>query len=205
MTPTIAAALALAAAPGDPSELRPPAPGVILDHPARALDRRRVRVQTGGMALLTAWSIANLGGGLAGNLVVPAGRDARYFHQMNWAWNTVNLTLGAVGLAGARRDHRRARPRPRGAVLQDITRAQRVFAVNALLDVVYMVGGYATWEIGKDRESPRLRGYGQAVVLQGAFLLAFDLAMIFAHEPPRLALAPLAAPGARGLALAGRF
>ena len=205
MTPALVA-LALAAAPGDPSDLRPPTPKVRDDPAALALDRRRLRVQTGGMALLTAWSIANLGGGLAGNLLVPVGRDARYFHQMNWAWNTVNLTLGAVGLVSARRDRRRARPRPRAAVEADITRAQRVFAVNALLDVVYMVGGYATWELGKDRESPRLRGYGQAVVLQGAFLLAFDLAMILAHEPPtRLALAPLAAPGARGLALISRF
>ncbi len=204
----LALALALADAPsptGGAVALAPPST------PAAThveVDRRRVRVQLAGMGVLTGWAAANLIGGAIGNLVVPVGRDARYFHQANWAWNTVNLTLGAIGLRSARRE----RPGAAGPRQVDaaITRAQRVFAVNALLDVGYVVGGYTTWEIGKDRESARVRGYGEAVIFQGAFLLAFDLAMILAHETGarRLERAPVLAPIAgpvQGLALGGRF
>ncbi|MCB9568179.1 MAG: hypothetical protein H6710_13380 [Myxococcales bacterium] len=173
------------------------------------LDHRQHRIQSAGMFTLTGWGIANIVGGVAGNLATPRGEPARYFHQMNALWNTVNLTLGAIGLRNARR----ARPSigRRDGVIREVSRTQRVFAVNALLDVAYMLGGYATWEIGKERASPRLRGYGAAVVFQGAFLIAFDLAMIAAHERSlrrsggvyRLSAAPT--PGGAALALSGAF
>jgi hypothetical protein len=71
-----------------------------------------------------------------------------------------------------------------------------------------MLGGYLTWELGKDHESARLRGYGASVILQGAFLMAFDLGMVAVHERNRrrldLAVVPLAGP-VQGAALAGRF
>lgn len=178
------------------------APGSVI----AAVDRRRQRVQLVGMATLTGWAIANITVGVAGNLATPPS-DARYFHQMNALWNTVNLTLGAIGLRSALRERPRLGRRSRAAVAGDIDRSQRVFAINALLDVAYMLGGLATWELGKDHESARVRGYGAAVIFQGAFLMAFDLAMIGAHERGRRRLDLTVAPAVSGgtIGVAGRF
>ena len=198
-----------------------PAPSLPVEGPAEAeeplhippeiaiLDRRQRRTQTAGMATLTGWSIANIVGGVAGNLATPRGDPWRYAHQMNAMWNTVNLTLGAIGLAHARRD--RSQVGKRLGVRADIAKTQRVFAVNALLDVAYMLGGAITWELGKDRESPRLVGYGASVIAQGAFLMLFDLAMVSAHERglrrslPRTSVSAAPIRGGAAMSLRGAF
>jgi hypothetical protein len=200
--PSPTASPSAAALPADSERVDVP-PHLVL------LDRRQRRIQTIGMATLTGWSIANIVGGVAGNLATERGDPLRYAHQMNAMWNTVNLTLGAIGLANARRE--RAVIGRRFGVAAEIAKTQRVFAINALLDVVYMLGGYATWEIGKDLESPRVIGYGGAVILQGAFLMAFDLGMIAAHERnlrrrlPGYAIAPAPTPGGAALVVRGAF
>jgi hypothetical protein len=48
---------------------------------------------------------------------------------------------------------------------------QPILGINAGLDVVYLIAG-AALALGR---GPRLRGFGWAVLVQGAFLLAFDL------------------------------
>jgi hypothetical protein len=142
------------------------------------------------MGVLTGWAVANIGGGVAGALLVPG--DGRYFHQMSAMWNTVNLTLGVVGLAtGARRRG----PSDQDAAQKIHRRTQRTFFVNGILDVVYVAGGVATAELGRQHGSARALGYGRAIVVQGAFLLLFDLGMLLAHERvaarfSRLRLAP---------------
>lgn len=173
------------------------------------LDRRQHRIQTAGMATLTGWSIANIVGGVAGNLATPRGNPWRYAHQMNAMWNTVNLTLGAIGLASVRRA--RSQVGQRFYVRENVAKTQRIFAVNALLDVAYMLGGVITWEIGKDRESPRLIGYGASIIGQGAFLTLFDLAMVSAHERglrrslPGYSIGAMPTPGGAAMSLGGAF
>jgi len=173
------------------------------------LDRRQHRIQTAGMATLTGWSIANIVGGVAGNLATPRADPWRYAHQMNAMWNTVNLTLGAIGLTNARKA--RAQVGERRGVRADVAKTQRIFAVNALLDVAYMLGGTITWELGKDRESPRLIGYGASFIGQGAFLMLFDLAMVSAHERglrkslPGYSVGAMPTPGGAAMSLRGAF
>ncbi len=187
---------------GRPEEPRIPAELALLD-------RRQHRIQTAGMATLTAWSIANIVSGAAGNLATPRGNPWRYAHQMNAMWNTVNLTLGAIGLANARKA--RSKIGRRLGVRADVAKTQRIFAVNALLDVAYMLGGVITWELGKDRESPRLIGYGASIIGQGAFLMLFDLAMVSAHERglrkslPGYSIGAMPMPGGAAVSLGGAF
>ncbi|MBK8262919.1 MAG: hypothetical protein IPK80_16475 [Nannocystis sp.] len=199
-----------AAAPAEPAAAAPAEPPAA-ESPAQvaeardvAVDARRRRLQIGGMSVLLGWAGANILTGIAGNIATSADNPLRYAHQMNWAWNTVNLTLGAVGLRSALREG----PLRGSALPRSIVRTRRIFAINALADVGYMLGGYLTWELGKDHESARLRGYGASVILQGAFLMAFDLGMVAVHERNRrrlgLAVVPLAGP-VQGAALAGRF
>lgn len=193
-----------------------------LDGPARRYHQRRTGLGLGGMATLTGWSVANIAGGLAGNFTTTGER--RFFHQGNAAWNSVNLVLGIVGLVGSSRERREPVNLTVGA--ERATRAQFVFLVNAGLDVVYMGAGVASWAVASDPGvvaaplDARLRGYGQALVLQGAFLFVFDVAMAWSHRilleqarhkrTPKLQLSPMAGPvfgPGRGLHLgvAGQF
>ncbi len=143
-------------------------------------DRRQHRIQSDGMLALTGWSLINIITGIAGNITTDRGDPWRYAYQMNALWNTVNLTIGSIGIASALRN--RSQVGHRRGVRAKVSKIQRIFAINALLDVAYMLGGTLTWELGKDRQSPRLIGYGASVIAQGAFLMVFDLSMIDAHE-----------------------
>ena len=145
-----------------------------------ALDyhRRRTTLGLAGMGTLTGWAVANLGGGIYGWLTTRG--PTRFFHEGNAAWNTVNLALGITGLVSERRDRRapvdlatgRARARD----------DQKVFGINAGLDVVYLSAGAILWSLGRDFGPDRVLGYGRALILQGAFLFVFDVGMMLAHE-----------------------
>lgn len=163
------------------------------------------RTQIGGMSVLTGWAIANIGGGIAGALLVEG--DRRFVHEMNAMWNTVNLTLGIVGLA----TQARRKPGPGRSDAHDTyRRTRRTYFVNGMLDVLYISGGVATAELGRRYGSARARGYGSAVVFQGAFLLLFDLGMLLAHERvaarvPKLRIVPHATARAFGLVATTSF
>ena len=56
---------------------------------------------------------------------------------------------------------------------------QKLLLFNAGLDVGYMAFGGYLWEKGRNDGSQRLVGYGQSLILQGAFLMAFDLTLFY--------------------------
>lgn len=166
---------------------------------------RRIDTQLAGMGLLTGWAAANLVGGTIGNFTTDG--EAKYFHQMNALWNTVNLVLGAVGLHGARRDRLREKDLPWPAQRERATRAQIVFSINVGLDVLYMMAGATTFELGRVHERPRLVGFGASILLQGGFLLAFDALMVAAHGANLRRFRAFAAPTPTGalVGLTGAF
>ena len=47
--------------------------------------------------------------------------------------------------------------------------------LNLGLDVAYLTAGALMWERGASGDEPLLLGFGRSLVLQGAFLLAFDV------------------------------
>lgn len=173
--------LALLPAPVDTAA---PAPTVEAPPDTRALayHRRRTTLGLGGMSTLTGWSLINIAGGTIGNFTTTG--HTRYFHQGNAMWNSVNLVLGVVGLIS----ETRARKRPLGLAEGRLRshRSQLAFVINAGLDVLYISSGAVLWQLGPSARGPamqdRLVGYGQALVLQGAFLFAFDVGMAVAHQ-----------------------
>lgn len=144
--------------------------------------RRRITLDLGGMSTLTTWSLLNIAGGTVGNFTTTG--PTRYFHQGNAMWNSVNLVLGVVGLINATRA--RKRPIDLTAGRLQSHRSQLAFIINAGLDVLYVSTGAVLWKLGPTAQNPalpdRLVGYGQALVLQGAFLFAFDVGMAAAHQ-----------------------
>jgi hypothetical protein len=120
----------------------------------------------------------------------------------------VNLTLGIIGLVN------NGRRGPKAGSIGEARRVnhktRRVYLINGVLDVVYIGAGALTAALGRKYGQRRVEGYGTSVVFQGAWLFAFDIAMVLAHE--RVAartlpvqVGPLVGGGRFGLALAGAF
>lgn len=135
----------------------------------------RLLKQKRAMIVLGSWAVANMavGAGLQGN----ATGTTKYFHQMNLGWNAVNLTIAGIGYWGLTKVD--AGSFDLAAGLQEAQRFQKILLFNAGLDVGYMMGGVYLMERSKntpiDKNPDRLKGFGQSILLQGAFLFAFDL------------------------------
>jgi len=155
-----------------------------------------------GMTVLGGWAAANIATGLVFRSQTE-GTD-RYFHEMNAIWNTVNLGLAAAGYFSARKMQK-----PQSAF--DLYKVQNKFdktlLFNAGLDVAYIATGlYLTERAKGDAEKyAKLKGYGISVILQGAFLLIFDLSMVLVHKQFLVAddmvLSFRASPGQLGASL----
>ena len=127
-------------------------------------------VERTATAVLGGFAVTNLATGTAGYF---AAQDPTWsaFHGTNAAWNTVNLGLAAAGAVSLSR-----RPEESLAARQKRgDKLHRVLAINAGLDVGYMAVGGGAWAMGALDDSPQLVGIGSSLVLQGAFLLGFDL------------------------------
>ena len=146
-----------------------------------ALFMRREALLGRGLAVLAAWVLLNLIG--SGYCLARADRRREdfYFHGLNVLWNLVNAGLAAWGIL-----HLHFGPPP-GLDAAELLRGQQhyqtLFAVNAGLDVLYMLAGSylrqrAARPARPDQTRPeRLLGYGRALWVQGGFLLLFDGAM----------------------------
>lgn len=136
-------------------------------------NRQRLDRNRRSMYVLGAWGIGNIAGGAFG--MTQTTGSQRSFHQMNLGWGVINLGLAASGLMSATRTD------PAGFDLYETTRlhhrTQKILLFNAGLDVAYMAGGAWMLERAKTgvQNRDRLRGFGRSLVLQGAFLFAFDV------------------------------
>ena len=131
-----------------------------------------------------------LGSRAAGNMIIGGagmGKSegtTRYFHQMNLMWNTVNMGIAAFGLLSNA-------PEFTGQASEVITshrKIENLYLINSGLDILYMAGG--AYMIHRSASSGKradlLKGYGQSVILQGGFLLAFDTALWLLQRNLRL-------------------
>jgi hypothetical protein len=129
-------------------------------------------INKSGMLVLGSWGLANIVSG--GALTTTQQGSSKYFWQMNMAWNTVNVAIAAFGYWGTTSDFSST-----SALIEAIENPQKAYLFNAGLDVGYIMTGFFLKELAnrKPIHANRLTGYGNSVILQGAFLFAFDLAM----------------------------
>jgi hypothetical protein len=108
---------------------------------------------------LITWSLPWIAAGVVGLWVV---NDPYWkgFWGMNAAWGLINTGIAYAGLLGTE---------------PDLVGLRTTLFINAGLDVVYVVGGLYLLS----RPEDTWRGSGVAVIIQGAFLLAFDLLHAF--------------------------
>ena len=144
-----------------------------------AFEQERIKYNKKGMLLLGSWS--------ATNIIISAfasktnNQQAHYFHNMNMMWNSVNLALATVGYISASKET--TNNLTLSNVLNHQNKTEKLFLFNTGLDVAYVTAGFYLKEKGNSDINPvKLRGYGDAVAIQGGFLLLFDAIMYVVHN-----------------------
>lgn len=137
--------------------------------------RNSMKINNTGMIVLGSWAMANIATGAWGWSKYEG--DKKYFHQMNLFWNTVNLSIAGIALysnsnydcvaAGAE------------AVLNKHMQTEKILLINSALNAGYIGSGFLLKHLsGKsEKRADLLKGYGNSLILQGTFLLVFDLAL----------------------------
>lgn len=145
----------------------------------QSFQERRNTINKSGMIVLGSWAAANILLGAYGNQ--KATGETKYVHQFNAMWNLVNLGIATFGYVNAASLDPAAMSNRE--ILKEFGSLQNLLLLNAGLDVAYMATALYLKERAKSSENgERLRGYGNSLLLQGAFLLVFDSAMYFIHE-----------------------
>jgi hypothetical protein len=139
--------------------------------------RRNILNKT-NMTILLAWSGANLvqGSISAGNLE----GSPHYFHQMNAYFNIVNLAIAGYGLYEVRQQMNK-----KLSIYQNLRQQQKIeslLLLNSGLDLSYITTGLYLRERGTNKLNDQTKGYGGSLVLQGSFLLVFDIIQYIQHR-----------------------
>jgi hypothetical protein len=151
----------------------------ITDNQIQNFQKDRNDINQTAMLVLGGWAAGNILIGTYGNF--KARGEAKYFHQFNAAWNIVNLGLAAFGYFNAVNSDPASMTNVE--IIKDFNSLQSFLLFNAGLDAAYIMTGFYLKERSKNSSSSeRLRGYGNSLLLQGGFLLLFDVALYFIHQ-----------------------
>ena len=142
------------------------------------INQKRIEINITGMKVLGGWALANMAIGSIAYFNYSGKK--KYFNQMNVMWNVVNLGLATAGYFGAKADLNLQLSLAQS--INDQHKIEAILLLNTGLDVGYMAAGLYLNERGLRKSSDRLQGYGQSLILQGAFLLVFDGAMYAIHK-----------------------
>ncbi|HSL87796.1 MAG TPA: hypothetical protein VK870_00690, partial [Ignavibacteriaceae bacterium] len=139
----------------------------------------RMNINESAMLGLGGWAAGTILFGTYGNF--KANGEAKYFHQFNAMWNVVNLGIASFGYFNAINSDPASMTNVE--IIKDYNSLQSFLLLNSGLDVAYIVTGFYLKERSKNSSSSeRLRGYGNSLLLQGGFLLVFDVALYFIHQ-----------------------
>jgi hypothetical protein len=138
----------------------------------------RNKIAANGAVVLGGWAVTNIAVGVGGWAASHDGTSQRYFYQMTTLWNVANLGVAAYGFIVAQNSQNRLSAPASNSAQSNM---ERTFLINTGLDVVYVGLGFFIDHSGAAHNSAIKKGYGSAIILQGAFLLIFDTTM-YAYE-----------------------
>lgn len=139
-----------------------------------AIEADHFGFRVNAMRVLLGWAVLNMVVGVVG-AAVTKNRAIRVFFGANAAWNLVNFAIAAGG-AWSAAIH--APGTLSGAPLvQEMAFFQDVLLVNAGLDVGYAGVGSVTYLWGREKGDIFRAPIGLALILQGLFLLGFDITL----------------------------
>jgi hypothetical protein len=135
-----------------------------------------------GMITLTTWASVNILSG-TGYFISQPRRD-QYFYAMNAAWGAVNLAIAIPGLLSKKKHYD-----SEIELRKDHLKTEKIFLINAFLDVVYIGGGVALKEVANNQSDKNYKamfsGFGNSFIVQGSGLLLFDVSMYLANRKNR--------------------
>ncbi len=135
--------------------------------------QQSLETQQIGMAILGGWAISNLALGAYG--WANSSGEQKYFGQMNFFWNTVNLSIAGFAIW----NNSRTLFDEANAWNSHLTTEKILLLNAAVLDVAYIATGIYLLHRSKNasKNNELLRGYGKSLILQGGFLMAFDFVL----------------------------
>ncbi|MDX9941119.1 MAG: hypothetical protein RBS53_02730 [Bacteroidales bacterium] len=136
---------------------------------------KRQEISRIGMWTLGGWAATNF---LVSGIGWARGSGSNmYFHQGNVLWNTVNAGIAGVALYSLYQGD--AGSLGFLETIQEHFGMEKTLLFNAGLDVGYMATGFYLHEKARNSTKfhDRFKGYGSALILQGAFLFVFDLVL----------------------------
>ena len=174
---------------------------VVAQDGSRAFGEVSLAANNAGMYVLGGWALANMAAGAYGWAAFEG--EKKYFSQMNLFWNVVNLSI--AGFALYSNYSADLLSLGDGEIMTKHLKTERLFLINSGLDVAYMGAGILMRHLGtgSERRGDLLKGYGNAVILQGGFLLVFDIVMYFIFRDIRPASIELTSALQQGTLHAG--
>jgi len=134
-----------------------------------------LKINNTGMYVLGSWALANIAAGAYG--WAAATGDMKYFGQMNLFWNVINLSIAGFALYGNYNTDLSILTGQE--MLAKHLKTENILLINSALDFGYIGAGFLMRHLssGSVKRGDLLKGYGNSVIMQGAFLLVFDLVM----------------------------
>ena len=133
------------------------------------IEHDRNRISKNGSISLAIWSGINISVGTIGYLTQPK-NEWTYFQEMNVFWNIVNLGLAIPGIL--------IKEKKQASIVESLKKhnnIQTVYLINAALDISYITAGVFLRLLGSEKNDIRMKGYGSSLLLQGGYLMVYDL------------------------------
>ena len=130
---------------------------------------------------LGSWATANFIASGIGWASTATNSEARYFHQMNVMWNTVNIGLAIPGYIKAKKS---SSTLTFAESIRKEHQTEKIFLINTGIDIGYMASGLILRSEAKSNVEKRAQfnGYGNSMLMQGGFLFLFDLTAYAIHN-----------------------
>lgn len=149
----------------------------------KQFDSKKNKLNHDGMIVLSSWAGANIIESGIGYALTNS-HEEKEFYLMNASWGIINLGIALPGLFAKKKT---------SATMYDLqksqTKIEKLFLANTILDVVYISGGFYLKEYSKNetdkKKQERFNGFGNSIILQGAGLMVFDMAMTILNNRNR--------------------
>ena len=143
-----------------------------------AVAMERINITRNYMTALGTWGLVNVVQGSISttNTVGPE----HYFHQMSAYFNAVNVGIAALGFLGIKKQL--LKTNTLASEIKEQQKIQKILLINSALDIGYFGIGLLMRSSGIKNQNAKIQGYGGSIMLQGTFLLVYDLLQFGAHR-----------------------
>lgn len=137
----------------------------------KKMAQQKQQLNKQAMVFLTSWASVNV---LSGSAVfISHSYEEKCFYGMNSGWGLVNLAIALPSLVSKPKTYSDI-----SKLTSNLRKTEKVFLLNAGLDLLYVTAGLAAMEYSKKQKTTKERelfsGFGKSVVIQGSVLLVFD-------------------------------